>query len=155
MSSKRQQILEQILTRLEAIRKDDGFQTDAGDTVLLGESPLFGEDDPDVVIAVIVIDDAPAFQGEKIATELPIEIQALANAFGVQGIDVTQQYVAAEAVLSDIKTAIELEDRRLGGLIPNDFKRGRTRTLRREPGSTTVGVGITYLIPYTEKWGAP
>jgi hypothetical protein len=69
--------------------------------------------------------------------------------------DLDDPYLAVEAVLGDIKRAIELEDRSLGGLVDQRFERGRTRPFEREEGSTAVGVIVPYIVPYYESWGAP
>lgn len=149
MASRRQLILEAIRTRLEAIQIDDGFQTNAGSQLFMGEAPTLGEDDPDVAIAIVVGDDNPSYQGEQTMLAMPVMVQAIAKA------DLDDPYVAAEAVLADIKKAVELADRTLDGLVRRQIQRGATRTLPREPGSTTVGIGITYVAPYTELWGTP
>lgn len=149
MPSKRQQILTTLLERLQEIRISDCFQTGAGHAVFLGELPALGPDDPEVAIVLVPQEDEPRYQGVKVFLTLPIQIQAIAKA------DINQPYLAAEAVLSDIKTAVELEDRTLGGLVIRQIERGPTALLDREPGSETVGVAITYRAPYEEIWGRP
>jgi hypothetical protein len=147
--SKRQQVLEAVQTRQEAIRKADGFQTDAGETVYLGERPELGPDDPDAVIAIVVRDDQVKVQSGKVFVTLPIAICANAKA------DLEAPWVAIEALISDIKTAMELEDKTLDGLLSEPIGRGSTRTLDREAGSMTVGASVTYVLSYTEQWGRP
>ena len=149
MASRRQQVLAALVARVQAITVDDGFNTDAGTAVYLGETPMLGPDDPLVAIALIVGDDDPGYQGEHVFVKLPIEIQGVAFA------DQTDSWMAVEAVIEDIKRAVELEDRSLGKLLRSELERGPTRTLRREPGSSTVGAGVTYLAPIAEKWGTP
>ncbi|HMJ88146.1 MAG TPA: hypothetical protein VK504_33445 [Vicinamibacterales bacterium] len=149
MASRRQQIVEVFRTRLQAIRLISGFETDAGALVLLGETPELGTDDPDQVIAIVVDDELPSHQGENVASMLPIVIAALAKA------DLDEPWLAVEAVLGDIKKAVELEDRTLGGLVPARIQRGPTRTMTREAGSVTVGVAIEYRAPLVERWGNP
>lgn len=148
-ASKRREIIEAIVARLEAITTAGGFNTDAGALVFLNEAPALGEDDPDEAIAVMVGEDEVGFQGEHMMINLPIDVQAIAKA------SIDDPYLAAEAVLQDVKTAMELADRTLGGLVKRQFLRRSTRTLEREPGSTYVGVVITYVVPYTEQWGRP
>jgi hypothetical protein len=147
--STRQQIIEVFRARLLAIAAGAQFETDAGATVFVNETPALGPDDPATAIAVVIGEDIPSRSGEHTILELPIEIHALANA------DLDAPWVAVEAVLADIKRAIELPDRSLGGLVKARIERGSTRTLEREDGSTTVGAGITYLVPYAEVWGDP
>jgi len=149
MATRRRLILEAVRTRLKAITIADGFMTDAGAMVFLNEAPALGPDDPDVAIAILVGEDIQTWQGEHVMLQLPIQIQAIAKA------DVDAPWLAVEDVLGDIKKAIELEDRTLGGLVKRQIERRHTVTLEREPGSTYVGVGITYMAPYTERWGHP
>jgi hypothetical protein len=134
---------------VQQITVANGFVTDAGATVFMGEVLSLGESDPDVVLALVVADDFVRSQQVTVALTLQVEIQALARA------ELAQPWVIVEAVLGDIKRAIELEDRTLGGLVRQQVLRGVTRTLPREPGTPTVGVGVTYLLPYVEEWGTP
>lgn len=152
--SKRQEILAAMLSRLEVIRADSGFNTDAGREVFLNEMPSGGEDDPDEAIVMVVEDDEPRLQGEHVLINLPLDIQAIVKAPATSRA-LRQAYLAAEGVLQDIKRAVELTDRRLGGLVKWQIDRGTTRTIPREPGSPYVGVAIRYALPYQEQWGRP
>lgn len=161
MPSRRQRILEAFVARLRAIRKVDGFDTDAGLHVHLAEAPAFGPDDPETVIAVVIGDDAPRFQMEKVLNHLPLEVQVLADVSRPE--DMEKPWLAIEAVLGDVKRAVELADRRFhveidGKTIPlltSELLRGPTRTLPRETGTTVVGAGIAYFAPFAEVWGRP
>lgn len=154
-TSIRQQLIELVKARLEAIAAGqssaDGvtFATDAGENVFVNETPALGPDDPAMAIAVVIGEDSVSRTGEHAVIELPMEIHALARA------DLDEPWKASEAVLADIKRAMELADRSFGNRLRPRMERGSTRTLEREEGSTTVGVGITYLFPYIEQWGAP
>jgi hypothetical protein len=147
--SNRQEILEVLQARLAAIQIANGFQTDAGLHVFTHETPDLGPDDPEQAVAMVVGEDEPFFQGEQVFLKMPVEMQAVVKA------DLDTPYVTVEAILADIKKAIELPDRTLGKRIRHQIERQSTRTLLREPGSETVGVGITYVCPYTEVWGNP
>jgi hypothetical protein len=149
MSTRRRLILEAIKTRLEAIRVAAGFETDAGEAVYLNEAPAMGPDDPAVAIAILVGDDQTTWQGLCALLRLPIEIQAIAKA------DLDSPWLAVEDVLGDIKQAVELDDRTLGGLLAPYLERGATATLKREPGSEYVGATIVYFAPYKERFGHP
>lgn len=155
MATSRQLLLEALRGRLRAIRTSDGFQTDVGasdDTLIIGESVELGPDDPAVAIAMVVGDEEPQRNGENVFSELPIEFQALVR---VSNDGFSAAYLAAEALVSDIKRALELSDRSVGGLVRPRLERGVVRTVPRESGSQTVGVGITYLAPRVEAWGNP
>lgn len=148
--STRQQIIEALQARLEAIRQpSDTFDTDAGAVIYVNESPALGEDDPKTAIVMVIGDDVPTRTGEHVILTLPVEIQAIASD------DIDNCWMAVEPVLADIKRAIELSDRSLGRLLRQRIERGATRTLPREEGSTTVGVSISYDCPYVEAWGNP
>lgn len=147
--TRRQVILAALRIRLQAIHVADGYQTDAGDAVVIGEAPQLGPDDSDVAIALMVQDDDIQYQGENVNALLPIEIQAVAK------VDLERPWWTAEMVLGDIKRAIEVDDRTLAGVVPRRIQRGRTRIKDREAGSSTVGIGVTYIAPYLEAWGRP
>lgn len=149
MTTRRLAIIVAFMERVAAIAQTNGFMTDAGTTVILGEKTEFGADDPEQAIGLVILSDVPRYQGENVFMSLPIEFQAIAKS------DINQPWLVAEQVLGDIKQAIELSDRTLGGLVPRQIKRGPTRVLPREAGGTTVGVGITYLAEYAEAWGLP
>lgn len=146
MATARQAILTALLERLGTIRVDDGFNSNAGVTVFLGESPLLGEDDPDAAIAVVLRDDVIRWQGKKAFLDLPLEIQAVAKT------TLDACWLTIEALLEDIKRAVETVDHTIA---ETKLERGQTRTLPREPGSTTVGAGVTYVVTYAEGWGTP
>jgi hypothetical protein len=149
MSTRRYAILAALKARVEQITRSRRFETDAGLSVFLGERPMLGPDDPETAIAIVVFDDVLKAQGTKLFMVLPVGICAIAKA------DLDESWAAIEAVLGDIKTAVELEDRTLGGLLRGPFERGQTRTIDRETGTTTVGVMVTYELQYSETWGAP
>lgn len=148
-AARRQQVLETYRARLRVIDQAHGFTTNAGAAVFMGEAPELGPDDPDQAIALLVEDETPQHVGENVHTLLPVAIAALAKA------NLDEPWLAAEEVLGDIKRAIELEDRTLGGLVRARIARGPTRTMERDAGSQTVGIAITYLNPLVEAWGRP
>lgn len=146
-NTKRLDILLALQTLVATITIEGGFQTDAGATVFLGEVPELGEDDANQAIALLVGDDEP---GADRMVVLPVTVVALVD---VEQLDAP--WLALEAVLGDIKKAIETEDRTLGGLLKGQLTRGQTQTFPREAGSRTLGVGVTYRAPYLEVWGQP
>jgi hypothetical protein len=150
-ASRRLEILQAIKTRLEAITIANGYNTNAGQAIYMTDLPVLGPTDPDEALNLTIGDDEVLYQGVNVAAALPIEIQAIAR----QG---QESVVALENILGDIKTAVELEDMTLGGLLvedPRAIERGQTRVLPRVEGSEYVGVGITYAVTYQESWGAP
>jgi len=157
--SRREQILDAVLARLAAICVADGFATDAGAAVMLGEAAL-GPDDPKEAIVVVVEDDQVTHQGAGLLIQMPLTIQAIVWCSAISGLG--QAYRRAEAILSDIKRAMELPDR---VIVTEDFprgvvgwkglERGVTSTLKKEPGSELIGVTVQYGFPYQENWGNP
>jgi hypothetical protein len=152
--SRRHQFLAEVAARLEAITVANGFNTNAGAALYLGFAPELGENDADDAIAVLIgEDDLDEFQGPSVSYELPIEIEAIAKL--TEDTDVEHPWIRVERMIQDIKRAFELDDREFGGTLAWPIDRGSTKTLKREPGSTTVGAGITYLARIKEAWGAP
>ncbi len=147
--SARQEIIEEFRDRLARITVANGFQTDAGLHVLVGEMPSFGPDDPTQALAISLDDDALEYQGEGVVVTLPVRVYAVIKA------DTAAPYVAAEAAIADIKTAVET-DRNLGGLaLPRGLTRGSVSAASREPGSEYVAARVEYGVMYCEGWGAP
>ncbi len=152
--SRRELILDKTIERLEAISTNDGFATDAGKSVWLGEAPPFGdeEDDPRSAIVVLVEDDEVTSQVGAIFVDVPLTIQAVVAVS--TPLEYRKAYRDAERMLADIKRAMELTGRTMAGV--NGFlRRGVTRTLPREPGSAFVGVSIEYRCSVKESWGNP
>jgi hypothetical protein len=151
--SRRKSILLAIKERLEAIRIEDGFRTNAGANVALNEAPRFGAEpgDPQIGIAIIVGLEAIESQSSKhVAIRLPINVQAIALA------DLDAPWESVEDVIADIKQAVEHDDDlTLGGLVPTELERGPTQTLEREPGSEFTGAELTFVAPFKERRGQP
>lgn len=145
----REDVLAAYEARLQAIRTASGFLTDAGTRVVVLEHPAFGPDDGDFAIVVMPGDTEVQYVGEHVSAEWPIEIQAIVR------VGLTDGWRLLEWLLADVKKAIELPDRTLGGLIKAKpgIRRGAERVLPREDGSAVLGLGITYRQPLIEPWG--
>lgn len=154
-TTRRQRILEAIKGRLEAICRSNGYETDLGANVLLGEFPTFGPDDPEQVIAILIGEDQIGEHLSNIPITLPINIAAIVKP------DVAEPWVKVEQAICDIKRAVELTDRSLGGLLiggrnnAEGLFRGTTETLERRSGSDAIGAQVTYGAKYVEAWGHP
>lgn len=154
--SRRQLILAALRTRLEVISTSNGFNTNAGQRVYVGEVPSLGPHDLEQAIVMLPKEDIiGTLQAGKFSITLPVDIVALAKA------TITDAWVTVEQLLADIKTAVELDDRSLGGLLvggnnnPEGLLRGTTEPFERPSGSDWVGVSITYAGHYRESWGRP
>lgn len=154
-TSKRQAILEVFYARAVVIRKQNGFQTDLGATLLLGELPHFGPDDPKAVLAMLPQEDVIIGGLQNIGLVLPVNY-AVILAPGC-----ADAWRIVEMGLSDIKKAVELADRSLGGLLDGGnnnaegLQRGTTETWPGVSGLEAVGAVITYAAKYHEGWGYP
>lgn len=150
LTSRRRLVLAALLARLEAITANDAaYETDAGQAVCIGDPQPLGEHDPSQAIAVIIGDDDPQPQtAGAFLVSTPIEIVALRE------VDPTDPWLPVEAVLADIKRAVEQSDQSFGGLVSR-ITRGTTRALPRDPGATTAAVSITYVLTWKEAWGNP
>lgn len=155
-TSRRERILEAAVARLSVIRRSNGYRTDLGDTILVGELPEFGDDDPKQVLAVLPKEDQiQAQQVGKLSITWPIDIAVLVD----QRLE--EPWRIVEAGLMDIKRAYELADRSLGGLLdggtnnPEGLLRGTTETYPRKSGSEIIGALITYGHHFRETWGRP
>lgn len=147
--SARQDIIDEVRGRLSGILVADGFQTNAGQNVLVGMVPSFSPDDPTQAIALLIDKDEPSYQGEAVVIRVPLVVHACVRA------DVSDPCVAAEAVIADIKKAIET-DHDLGKLaLARGLERGVVSAAIREQGSEYVAGSVEYRITYREVWGNP
>lgn len=146
-TSTRQRALAVLQERLAGISRAAGYQTDAGECIFIGEAPRLGESDPDAAIAIVIQPDEPGYQGEKVALALPISVQAIAKA--------EQPWSTIEAVIADIKKAVETDHDLDGTLLRRGLERGSTQTIERDEGSTSIGASVLYRLRYAESWGAP
>ena len=147
--SRRQEILAKFVERLERILVANGFQTDVGQLVFIGERPVLGPDDPTASLDVVVSADEPGYQGENVFVTLPVTVHAMVKS------DWVTPWQTVEAVIADIKTAIETDHDLDGLLIPRGLERGPIVPRDREAGDTIVGAGVQYSLKYVEQWGAP
>jgi hypothetical protein len=161
--SKRATALADLAARLAWITVAHGYNSDAGEHIFLGEQPAFGPDDPPAAIAIVVGDDSPTQLGPTIRSTVPVEVQAYVPA------DLDAPLLALEALIADIKVAVEIEgndqnatlggsasvDRSLEGTLPKGLDRGATRSIPRAEGSTVVGVSVEYRLTFEERWGKP
>jgi len=150
MPSTRQTFLEDVFrARLKTIRVTDGFNTDAGETVFLGEVADLGPDDPDTALAIVPGDiEVRRDQARKLFVQLPVEIQLVAK------VSLDEPWVRIEQMLADVQKAIEVDDELIHGG-ERSLTYGSERVLPREAGMTTTGAGITYLATWARKWGTP
>lgn len=147
--SNRQDALAEMRVRLETIQKADGFQTDAGKLVFFGEAPTLGPDDAPAAIVIVPQRDLRKYNGEQAVVTLPVQIQANVK------VDADDPGGTLEAVIADIKKAIET-DRNLGGnVVERGLEGGETEPLEREEGSAFVGASVEYRLTFPEVWGAP
>jgi hypothetical protein len=154
-ASKRRQLLDAIVTRLEAIVAGavaplgDTFETDAGRAVYQGDIPQLTDADPEQAIAVMPDTDEPRAIGSvAFQVVLPVNIHAIAK------VTIDDPWTAAEQVVGDIKRAIETDDQTFEGLVQHIEREG-VSVQERDPGSTVVAVTVPYRFTFREQWGRP
>ena len=149
MTSTRQSALAVLQARLSQIRISNGYNTDAGARLFIGEQPVLGPSDPLASLAIVVRGDEPGHQGENVVVKLPVGIQAIVRA------DAEDPWKTIEEIIEDIKRAVEI-DHDLGRLlILRGLGRGETQPLDRESGGTFVGAEVEYRLTFIEGWGTP
>ena len=155
MNSKRIGALTELKRRLEQITITNGFSTDAGKNVLLGENAKLGPDDPETAIAIVVGSSTEEHLGfsKVIVSRVGLSLQAFAKAAPADGAD---PFLVAEDVVADIKRAAELEDRTLNGYCSNPgFSRASVTPAKRLEASEYVGAKVDYSLTFEEAWGRP
>lgn len=146
--TKRLQILDAMAALLSEITIANGYETNAGNALYIGAAPELSAADAPAGIAIVPLDATTRESGPQWES-FPLEIQAIAYA------DLEQPWIAVELVIGDLKRAIERTDRTLGSILKGDLLRNSTKTIERQPGSKTVGAGVTYLCSFVEPWGEP
>lgn len=148
--STRQDALRVLKERLEGITVANGFQTDAGLTLFVGEHPVFGPADPEASIALLPQADVPGSQMQNVFTVLPVLVEVIVKA------SATEPWDTIEAIIADVKTAVET-DHDLDGTLakPRGLQRGPTKPYDREAGSEFVGASVEYQLSLVEGWGRP
>ncbi len=155
MASRRQLILTALATLLETITIADGFNTDAGNNVMLGQDVELGDNDPDAAILISPLTERFVPNQTKLYSEWPLSIKAVVKKFD----DLDDSWIAVEQIIEDIQKAVEVADRTLGGLVNWNGSHGlildSITALQREAGSNTVGMEVTYLAKLQRAWGIP
>ena len=150
-ASRREQIIEALATRAQAIAVNEGFNTDLGASVLINEVPGFGPDDPRQALVLLVGDDEFTSQGNGnwFIYRLALTFVVLVDA------ESDEAWRTVERGIADVKRAVELDDPRLGGLLRDPLERGSVETAPREPGSLAIAATVPYIVSIKEGWGAP
>jgi hypothetical protein len=152
-ASRRELAFDDLLARLATITRANGFTSDAGNYIFMGEAPGWGEDDPSEAIVIDVRDDHPETRGSIVETVVPIAVQAAVP------VDLPDPWRTIERLVADIKRAVENDaipgHHALAGSLPNGLERGTTAPIRRTPGATYVGAEVTYNVTFEEEWGSP
>lgn len=147
--SNRQDALAEMKSRCEEILVDNGFQTDAGQLVFFGERPVLSESDPEAAIGIQPSGETRKYNGEQAVVTLTVDLVAHVK------VEADDAGGTLEALIADIKKAVEI-DRDLGGTVVNrGLEGGDTRPLEREPGSNFVGAVVSYVLTFPEVWGNP
>lgn len=158
LASKRHLALDDLRNRLSYITVENGYNSDAGKNIFLGEAPTWGPDDEPAGLAIEIGDDSVNVQGGLITCRVPVRIWA------VIPVETEDPLLPIEEIIADIKEAVEIErdgslDRSLGAIgtdpatDPMGLERGSTRALRRPEGSEYIGASVEYILTFVEQWG--
>jgi len=149
MSSNRQNAIGELQARLSTILVANGFSTNAGAMVLIGEVPVFGPDDPIHALSIQPGADEVTFKGEQAFVKLPVKVAVMAKA------NLSDVWSTIEDVIADVKRAVETDHDLSKHVVPRGFTRGPTTPLERQDGSEFIGVEIEYRLEFPEVWGDP
>lgn len=157
MDPKRLRILDAVAALLATILTANGYRTDAGQYVQIGEIRALGPDDVDYTLGVLPQEDivVTGLQAGKIVLGLPI------NVAGILRLGLTDAGRARELLIADVKQAMESRPAGLMALLkagfdnPDGLMRGTTETFNRTSGADSLGFQITYVLQYSEAWGDP
>jgi len=142
-------IISAIKARLETITKLGGFNTDAGDNVIIGRRTPDQTELP--ILCVFDIEDDPD-EAERYLPEMMITLTTAVEAYVNVG---TDPMTAVHNIIDDIKTAVlDVTDRTLGGLTL-DFGYGGREIQWPEDAGTVISVRVLFVCLYRETYGAP
>ena len=148
MSSAPEQSLSAIETRLKAIKRADGYNTDAGYNVKQGELTIDPVSDDFPVITILSGDeDTEHLTGRSYRNEREFNIEGYTN-------DPDAPTAAILQLEADIKQAIEQADETLGGIVHYIDYRGSAEPQVAEDSGSVAGVRITYVVIYDRSYGA-
>lgn len=142
-------ILAAVQARLETITKLGGFQTDAGDNVIIGRKTPDESELP--VLCVFDIEDEPD-EGDRYIEKMLINLTISVEGYIAVG---DNSLTEIHKIISDVKTAVLLlNDRTLGGLTL-DFGYGGREIAWPDDAGTVISVRILFVCLYRETYGAP
>ena len=158
--SMRQRIIAALKARAEAITIENGFHTDAGLKVTHGyRRPGAGE--TDARIAMLSNGPLPPVPSEE-QDDVIVRRQWSIGFIAMEPVsaEVDDALDVAEELLADLKRALFLDDRTLGGLLRaneevGNIEIGAEQTADREPGGTWVEAAVEVLVTFTERRGQP
>lgn len=151
-SPKLQRIIDTIAARAATILVADGFYSDIGLNVLRDRREPHGDDMPCLVV----------FMNNRVASDVQNKRQKCAQTVTVAGYRVLADGEETETIgieiLSDIQTAVEAGDEKLGNLLQGT-QYGMTyesdQIFMPDMGGSAVCGQVTYAIPHIRKSGDP
>lgn len=159
--SRRKDALSDLVSRLAFITIANDYHSDAGETIILGENPVFGDADPVSALGLVIGNTVEETQGGQVLFMLPVTVWAFQK--GVT----TDALLGLEDLIADIKYAVEIEgrdqnallggdasvDRSLTGTLPKGLTRVGTTVSPRVGGSEYIGGSVLYELRFREAWG--
>ena len=157
--SKRQQIIAALKARAAEIQIANGYQTDAGLTVHYGyRRPALADTMPRIGLVSGELEPTdPINQGDVV-----VRLHWPVWFIGIDRVDAGADDALdkAEAILSDLKRAVFLEDRTLEGVLltnrnVGDILYGGETVIDREDGGHYVQCAVCALVTFVEGYGVP
>lgn len=142
-------IIDTVKTRLETIKENSGFNTDAGENVHLGRRSL----DESELPGICVFDVADEIlDGTGYIENMHVELTIGVEGHAAIGADAA---VAIDNLISDIKTAaLDLSDRTLSGKTLDFGYAGREIAWPEDSGEV-VTARLNFMAIYRETYGSP
>jgi hypothetical protein len=146
----RKHIVQAVIDRLRTIRRVNGYETDAGQNLIVGAIAM-GPDDPNVGLSLVPEQSATADRVRaKAAFVLPLQIGAIARVLSWAQSD--DAWLRAEDVIGDVHQAMETDDFTVDGRA-FEIRLASELPLERGEGEETVGAALTYEVIYARGWG--
>lgn len=145
MSTVPKQAFLEVISRLQAISKASGYNTDLGANILAGVTAL-SEDDP-MPTAIIFSGDEQVerltYGSYNCNREVIIEIY----------VSPTDATVSIEEAIEDVQRALETPDETLGGLVSELNYTGVETVDQPQAGKQIAGIRVTYAFEYRREYG--
>lgn len=147
-----QKIFDAIAARLAAIKKPDGYNTDAGLHVETDTEDFDEEQDSSSMLA---LSDPEEEFNDSLGDDQDVRVLSIDVTGHIKFGD-DKPSAVARRLIADIKKAVLLpDDRRVGGLLMDDLRCVARKIELPEPGGKVVSVLVAFEAPFIETYGDP